>query len=327
MSAEQGECSAQGHRHIVAVGDLHGCYETLCALLERIGCVQDASRYHPPESTLLVFLGDLIDRGPRSRETVATVRRMVEAGDALCIAGNHEFNAVLYHTRDPEQPGEFVRRRTEKNRKQIAATLASYEGHADQWADDLAWFHSLPMAIEIDGLRCVHACWDQDALSLLQRHSNAWYLPEQQWTEAGTEGSPLFDAIERICKGPEATMPDGGCYHDKDGNPRFKARVAWWQLEPATWADRFRLPKGVQGFDPEADCDASPESVRNYAPEEPPVVFGHYWLSGRPSPLSPNAACLDYSAVLGGKLVAYHHEAGMQAIHPERMLWVEARTS
>ena len=312
------------HRHLIAIGDIHGCQQALCSLLEKIGCVHASGRYLAPDDTLLVFLGDLIDRGPSSRQTVATVRAMVDGGDALCIAGNHEFNAVLYHTPNPEKPGEFVRSRDKKNNKQIAETLVSYRGHEDQLADDLAWFRTLPMALEVGGLRCVHACWDSPSLALLQRRGNAWYLPESQWIEAGTPGSALFDAIERLCKGPEAAMPDGGYYLDKDRNPRYSARVAWWQGQPRTWAERFRLPSDVHGFDPNSRCNEHPDHSTAYTLEAPPVVFGHYWLQGSPAPLTANTACLDYSAVLGGKLVAYSHVTGAQNLDAQRFIWVEA---
>jgi hypothetical protein len=43
---------------------------------------------------MAVFLGDIIDRGPRIREALHIVHDMVEAGQALCIMGNHEFNAL-----------------------------------------------------------------------------------------------------------------------------------------------------------------------------------------------------------------------------------------
>ena len=42
-----------------------------------------------------------------------------------------------------------------------------------------------------------------------------------------------------------------------------------------------------------------------YSLELPPVLFGHYWFSGQPSPLAPNVACLDYSVAKGEKLCAY----------------------
>ena len=59
--------------------------------------------------------GGLIDRGPHARGVVRLVRSMAEAGSARCVLGNHEFNAIPYHTRDPRQPEQHLRPHTERN--------------------------------------------------------------------------------------------------------------------------------------------------------------------------------------------------------------------
>ncbi len=46
-------------------------------------------------------------------------------------------------------------------------------------------------------------------------------------------------------------------------------------------------------------------SLLRYGVDEPLLFVGHYWRSGKPAPIRHNLACLDYSAVLYGKLVAY----------------------
>ncbi len=76
------------------IGDVHGCYEELCALLERLGydLARDGSGAHvaaPPGRTAL-FLGDLADRGPRNPEVIELVMDMADAGVATCVQGNHE---------------------------------------------------------------------------------------------------------------------------------------------------------------------------------------------------------------------------------------------
>ena len=53
-----------------------------------------------------------------------------------------------------------------------------------------------------------------------------------------------------------------------------------------------------------------PQNMRPRVPGGKPTFFGHYWMTGRPAPLSPSAACVDYSAGKGGPLVAYRYEAG-----------------
>jgi hypothetical protein len=74
------------------IGDVHGQYDKLVPLLSHLGYSEANGAWRHPSRTA-VFLGDLIDRGPKQLATVALVRAMVEAGSAQCILGNHEFNA------------------------------------------------------------------------------------------------------------------------------------------------------------------------------------------------------------------------------------------
>lgn len=72
------------------IGDVHGCFAELCELLEKLGYAWSHGKAVPPAGRKAVFLGDLVDRGPRTPEVVDLVRGMVEAGDALCVPGNHD---------------------------------------------------------------------------------------------------------------------------------------------------------------------------------------------------------------------------------------------
>jgi protein phosphatase len=70
------------------IGDVHGCYDELVALLTKLG--YEAATYKHPQGRKAVFVGDLVDRGPKIPETVILAKRMVDAGDALCVPGNHD---------------------------------------------------------------------------------------------------------------------------------------------------------------------------------------------------------------------------------------------
>src|SRR5262249_27499461 len=81
------------------VGDVHGCFDELVELLERLGYAvapdtdADGARTYavpPPEGRTAVFRGDLVDRGPKTPEVLRLVMTMVAAGAALCVPGNHE---------------------------------------------------------------------------------------------------------------------------------------------------------------------------------------------------------------------------------------------
>jgi len=80
------------------IGDIHGCFEELTELLATLGYQIDVSqgeigaRYtvKHPEARRVIFLGDLVDRGPRIPDCLRLAMDMVEDGTALCLPGNHE---------------------------------------------------------------------------------------------------------------------------------------------------------------------------------------------------------------------------------------------
>jgi protein phosphatase len=82
------------------IGDVHGCGDELETLLGSLGYDVEERRdgvgldtgpvYRHPDGRQAVFVGDLVDRGPRVLDTLRIVRNMVEAGSGLCVMGNHE---------------------------------------------------------------------------------------------------------------------------------------------------------------------------------------------------------------------------------------------
>ena len=74
------------------IGDIHGCYSELCALLDKLGYSvnRENGTVVPPDGRKAVFLGDLCDRGPCNVEVLRLVMGMVQSGAAYCVAGNHD---------------------------------------------------------------------------------------------------------------------------------------------------------------------------------------------------------------------------------------------
>jgi len=73
------------------IGDVHGCYDELLVLLTQLGYERPTGGgFKHPQGRKAVFVGDLVDRGPKIPETVVLVKQMVDAGDALCVPGNHD---------------------------------------------------------------------------------------------------------------------------------------------------------------------------------------------------------------------------------------------
>ena len=85
------------------IGDLHGCFDELVELLTQLGYSVEkqsnvpgslAYSVKPPEGRKVVFLGDLVDRGPKIPEVLRLVMSMVQAGTALCVPGNHDIKLM-----------------------------------------------------------------------------------------------------------------------------------------------------------------------------------------------------------------------------------------
>lgn len=81
------------------IGDIHGCYDELVDLLARLGYLKNNSSTEPvsafhPQRRRAVFLGDLVNRGPKIPQVLKLVMSMVDDGLAICVPGNHDINLL-----------------------------------------------------------------------------------------------------------------------------------------------------------------------------------------------------------------------------------------
>ncbi len=80
------------------VGDVHGCFDELVELMATLGYQVDrqdaAFSVVPPDGRKLVFVGDLVDRGPATPDVLRLAMTMVNAGQAFCVPGNHDIKLV-----------------------------------------------------------------------------------------------------------------------------------------------------------------------------------------------------------------------------------------
>jgi len=288
------------------IGDIHGHADKLHALLARLGYRErDGAFRHPDRQA--IFVGDLIDRGPRQVDTVNTVRRMVDAGSALAIMGNHEFNAIAWHFPDPASIGETLRPRGgdlgQKNRKQHEAFLAEVEHKPHLHTELVYWFLTLPLWLDLPGLRVVHACWHADYMNELRpKLSPALQLNRELMVAASREGWMEFRAVEGLTKGVEVALPVGHSFLDKDGHVRPNVRVRWWDAMATTYRELAMIDDEQRAQLPNQMVPACAASTYD---DTKPVFFGHYWMTGSPVLQAPRIACVDYSAGKGGPLVAY----------------------
>ena len=136
------------------IGDIHGCNETLEKLLQTLGYEVDQEGAYRHDHRQAVFLGDFIDRGPGQREVISIVKNMVDAGSAMSVMGNHEFNAIAYATFD-EASGTHLRPHSDKNNKQHEAFLDAFSNDETSYQDAIGWFKTLPMWLDLGEIRIV----------------------------------------------------------------------------------------------------------------------------------------------------------------------------
>lgn len=285
------------------IGDIHGHGDELIALLEKMGYSSTDGCYRHPTRTA-IFLGDFIDRGPKQREVLNTVMSMVKSNSALAVMGNHEFNALAYHTEDPAAPGTSLRERNEKNTKQHRAFLEEYGGNGEELEEVLEFFYSLPLWLELDGLRAVHASWHPGHMERIKNFLGGKNtLTLELLVESCKHGTPAYDAIEALLKGIEHPLPEGVVYYDKENTARTDVRVWWWHNEYKTLGEIIVGPTDLD--DEILDIPVVENFIPGYGEQEKPVFLGHYWRKGHPIKLRDNVACLDYSVAKDGNLVAY----------------------
>lgn len=142
-------------------GDIHGCCDELEMLLSDLGYerkemdtvdeVWGNVHYSHPEGRKALFLGDLVDRGPRVLDTLRLVRNMVQTENALCVPGNHDI--------------KFLRKLLGKNVQithGLDKTLAEYEALSDETREQfreeaISFIHGLVSHYVLDGGKLVIA--------------------------------------------------------------------------------------------------------------------------------------------------------------------------
>lgn len=309
------------------IGDVHGCAQTLARLLEQMGYQKHQGVYRHGQRQA-IFLGDIVDRGPRIREALHLVHDMVEKGSALMILGNHELNAITYST--PVTPGarDYLRPHIASNNRQIVETLEQFANYSEDWQCFLAWFMGLPLHLEIihpttaQVFRAVHACWDQALIDLHRQMSPGGYIDSEFIQQSVRANTPAAKIKRRLTGGVDLALPEGMSITSEDGYTRRNFRTKFWAGGADTYGELLFQP------DPLPETFAASQISRDhrtqmvsYGLDQPPLFVGHYWLRGHPAPLTANLACLDYSAVKFGRLVAYRMDGEAQ-LQADKFTWV-----
>jgi hypothetical protein len=304
------------------IGDIHGHSDALVALLKKMDYKKKLAGVWSHPTRQAIFVGDFVDLGPKQVEAVMIAKHMVESGSALAVLGNHDLNAIAWYLPDPMNDKEYLRPHFseewgEKNRKQHAAFLAEVDGKAELQTEIIDWFLTLPLWLNLPGIRVVHACWHSRSIEYLTpillpgaRLSKELMPAAAQEPKIGIQNnlqSPasVFAAVEALTKGIEVSLPTGNCFRDKYGIVRTRVRVRWWNEQATTYQSAAFLDDALKK---EVSTEPLPENTSVFEGTGKPIFIGHYWLTGTPSPLTDKVACVDYSVGHGGPLCAYRWE-------------------
>jgi serine/threonine protein phosphatase 1 len=207
-----------------AIGDVHGELEKLERLL---GYIRDDVQRTNAEHRI-VFLGDMIDRGPDSRAVVQRAKTMVEAGEAWAIKGNHE--ELMLHAYDNRESVGIYHWATNGGDE----TLLSYamaNGDRGDWRetideDHLKWLRRLPVTLTDDerGIVFVHGGIDpkiypacSDDLRMWTRsgaffNSERWPEREETKTILVVHGHTPPDDLEPEVERRRINVDTGACF-------------------------------------------------------------------------------------------------------------------
>lgn len=233
--------------------------------------------------------------------------------------GNHEYNAIAFATPDPHSDGDYLRPRDSKNVDQHRRFLDEIGQDSPEHRAWVEWFRELPLWLERDGLRIVHACWHPEHLrALAPQLDGRQRLTDAALIASARSGTAEHEAVEVLLKGLETPLLDGQSFPDKEGHRRYDIRTRWWWKAPLSYREAALVPPGVEAGLPDTAVDDA--ALPGYDDPEP-VFIGHYWLKGEPAPMADQVACVDYSVADHGKLCAYRWD-GEPTLRADRFVWV-----
>ena len=323
MNQENYESRFEGYD---IIGDIHGCGRTLVKLLEAMGYKKRDGVYQHAKRQM-IFVGDIVDRGPHIRKAMSLVYDMVTRGHAQIVMGNHEYNVYCYATIDEVKTREtgrthYLRDHNSHNQRLVSETFEQFANYSADFKEYLNWFSRLPLFIEMPNFRVVHACWDEQYVhDYLKKYQTNLVSPEiivKSTDLSSFEGKVL----DRLMRGTSLPLPNNEVIRSRDGFERRLFRTKFWSDTPETYSDVVFQPDPLPEHLIERPLkNHELKELIHYPADAKPVFFGHYWLHGKPAPVKHNICCLDYSAVKYGRLVAYRMD-GEEKLDPGNYVWL-----
>lgn len=262
------------------VGDIHGELQALQDLLRHLG-YDEAGRH--PQSRSLVFVGDFVDRGPDSPGVVQLVQRLVEGGNACAIAGNHEINLLRHDAKDGA--GWFFDERvasdSTKYRQFVRATNTLQRARIE------TFLNSLPLGLEREDLRVIHAAWNAPDIAKARTMALGSARAEyDRWEQQAAHVAAEMRIAERMAQ-EKHIWPHS--LEDGERCPPFLQAHCDNELNKALINPLKVLTTGLERQTPEPFFAGNKWRFVERMPwwnryaEDTPVVIGHYWRSTLPA--------------------------------------------
>lgn len=299
------------------IGDIHGNANSLKELLQKMGYDNTAGYYRHPLRKA-VFTGDFVNRGKKVRKTLKIVRRMVDNKSAYAVMGNHEYNVICYNTKSFRRG--YLKKHNSSNRSLLYHTTKAFRDHPEEWAGYLEWMKELPLFLEFENFRVVHACWDKSIVKFVKRN-----LPGNRMTEAflhnsARPGTIENEIVEVLLTGIEIPVGENTSLMNSQGNAVYRMRIKWWMQPDGHNLSDIAL--GEYKIIPDRPVKKEEKAMFFPYPEDRrPVFIGHYCLREKPGLQSPNVCCVDYCCYRKGKLVAYRMN-GESRLNPANIVSV-----
>jgi hypothetical protein len=256
------------------IGDVHGEFDALRALIGHLG--YDEFGLHP-DGRRAVFVGDLCDRGPDSPAVIDLVMGWVQSGRAQCVLGNHELNVLLDAPKHGN--GWFFDRDHDVHNGRFLESKAATPERRTHW---LQFLERLPMALEREDLRIVHACWDGAAIRVLDSASDV-RGPRDMYQRYKADA-------KRILR--DSGIDDRAALEMRDYRQSFEDPLAVMPLLPAC-AEEATLMQNANPLKVLTSGREAPAETPAWAGgkwrmtnrsrwwrayhDEPAVLIGHYW--------------------------------------------------
>lgn len=290
------------------IGDVHGEIDALKVLVKNLGYDENGNH---PDNRKLIFVGDLVDRGPDSPGVIWFVKNLMDHGNAQMVLGNHEINVLQHKAKDGA--GWYFEQQVHKDKAYHPFKISDEEERQKIYE----FLSKQPIALENDELRIVHAAWLGDKIKEIESISlgeagqsyvqlekkindeikisgllENYHLEQDEWIEEIEDPYAELPFLEYTCnyslahqmRNPLRVLTSGV---EKKAEKIFFASGKWRFVQRHNWWDDYT------------------DSI--------PVVVGHFWRKVKPieeisdenvfagiSPyawhgLNKNVFCVDYS--------------------------------